>query len=110
MNLPASAATARIARQLNIAEKKTDEALLAASELLSSMLRARSNPDVVVHTGQKALIRLVRAQQSILNGSSDIFRVHDEMSSIGRELCLLDEEGITEGSGLHEVDQGQIAA
>ena len=105
MSIPLPAATARIARQLRDAETKTDAALLAATELMTTLIQARSNPAVAVHTGQRALHRLVRAQQSIIQGSSDIFRVHDEMSAIGREMCLLDESGSTPSSGLLEAEQ-----
>ena len=104
MSMPISAATARIARQLRDAESKTDAALLAATELMATLIQARSNPAVSVHTGQRALHRLARAQQSIIEGSSDIFRVHDEMSTIGREMSLLDENGSTPSSGLLDVE------
>ncbi len=95
MTMPLPAATARIARQLHDAEKTADAALLASSELMTSLILARSNPAVIVHTGQQALMRLVRAQQSIIDGTNDLFRVHAEVSSIGKELNLLDEEGST---------------
>lgn len=104
MSIPLPAATARIARQLRDAETKTDAALLATTELMATLIQARSNPAVAVHTGQRALYRLVHAQRSIIEGSSDIFRVHDELSTIGREMCLLDESGSTPPSGLLEPD------
>jgi hypothetical protein len=110
MSMPLPAATARIARQLRDAETKADAALLAATELMATLIQARSNPAVAVHTGQRALHRLVRAQQSIIEGSSDIFRVHDEMSTIGREMCLLDEDGSTPKSGLLEVEPTEHVA
>jgi hypothetical protein len=105
MALDRNAATARIARQLRTAEKATDNALLAAAELMASLLQARVDDDsLVVHTGQKAIMRLVRAQQSLVDGGSDIFRVHDEMSHIGRELGIFDESNSTKASGLDQND------
>lgn len=95
MSLDRHAATARIARQLKTAEKQTDDALLALSELMSTLLRARASSNVVPHTGQAALIRLIEAQRSFINGSTDLFRVHDVMSGIGRELGVLDEPDST---------------
>lgn len=91
MSLDRTAATARIARQLKDAEKKSDEAILALSELMATMLRARASTDVAPHTGQSAILRLVEAQRSFIDGGSGLFRVHDAMSSIGRELGVLDE-------------------
>lgn len=110
MSLDRSAATARIARQLKQAECKTDEALLALAELMSTLVHARSNADVVPHTGQSALIRLSQAQQSIIAGSSDLFRVHDVMSSIGRELGVLDEPNSTPAFGVTEAGNEKVAA
>ncbi len=95
MALDLNAATARIGRQLREAELATDQALLKSAELLATLVKARGEAGVVPHTGQKALIRLVRAQQSLVEGSNDIFRVHDEMSGIGMELGFLDENGST---------------
>lgn len=110
MSLDRSAATARIARQLKQAEAKTDEALLALSELMSTLVRARSATEVVPHTGQSALIRLAQAQRSIIDGGSDLFRVHDVMSSIGLELGVLDEPNSTPPSGLAEAGGERVAA
>jgi hypothetical protein len=107
--LDRNSATARIARQLKEAEVKVEEALLASSELFSTLIRARANADSP-HVGQSALIRLVQAQRSILDGSSDLFRVHDVMSSIGREMGVLDEPNSTPPSGLLESDLTKTAA
>ena len=63
MPLDRNAATARIARQLKTAEKQADDAMLALSELMSTLLRARAGADVVPHTGQAALLRLVAWRQ-----------------------------------------------
>jgi hypothetical protein len=110
MSFDRTAATARIARQLKQAECKTDEALLALSELMSTLVRARSSTDVVPHTGQNALIRLAQAQRSLIDGGSDLFRVHDAMSSIGLELGVLDEPNSTPPSGLVEAGAEKVAA
>ena len=99
----------RIARELRDTEFKLDDALLASAKLMQTMITARKHPDVEVHTGQKALIRLVRAQQSIIDGTSDMFRVHDEMLSVNRELSIMDEDNLTSGSGLSEVDLSKAA-
>ena len=109
MMIPLPAATARIRRELLDAETKVDEALVAAAKLMQSLVLARQNPELAANTGQKALIRLVRAQQSIVNGSSDMFRVHDEVGNLAREMAIVDEPGITRGSGLTDDDLLEVA-
>lgn len=105
MTLPIPAATARIASQLGAVERKADDMLISLNELMVSMLRARANREVAVHTGQRALIRLMAAQQSILESSNNIFRCHDEMSTIAREMAILDEDGLTPKSPLVPAEQ-----
>lgn len=100
--MSAQIAAIRIARELRETEAKLDDALFASAKLLQTMLTARRNPEVEVHTGQAALMRLVRAQQNIVDGSSDIFRVHDEMLRVNREMAIMDEDDITNPSGLSE--------
>ena len=95
MHMTPSIASARIARDLKDAEAKADEAILAASSLMTTLVQARTATGVVGHTGQEALIRLARAQVSLIEGSTDIFRVHDHMSKIGREMGIMDEKGST---------------
>lgn len=109
MPIATSAAAARIARNLREAELKTDAALLATSELMSSLLIARENPELTRHTGQESLIRLAKAQMSILEGSTGIFRVHESVAKIGVELGILDEPEATRPLGIAE-DAARFAA
>jgi hypothetical protein len=48
------------------------------------MLIARQNPEVEVHTGQRALVRLSEAESHAMAMSSNLLRVHDELSKIAR--------------------------
>lgn len=105
MALDMHSATARISRQLRETEQAADTAMLKSAELMATLIRARVESEVVVHTGQSALIRLVKAQQLFVDGSSQVFRVHDEMSKIGQEMGLFDEPNSTPPSGLDESDQ-----
>ena len=84
--------------------------LISLNELMVSMLRARANPEVTVHTGQRALVRLMAAQQAILEGSNNIFRCHDEMATIARELAILDEPGLTPKSPMAPAEQFRKAS
>lgn len=109
MSISRSAAAARIARSLREAELKADAALLAASELMSTLLLAREDPELTRHTGQESLIRLAKAQMSLLEGSTGIFRVHEGVAKIGVELGILDEPEQTKPLGIAEPNE-QLAA
>lgn len=110
MSLDLNTATARIARQLRDAEQATDQAIIKSAELMATLVKARADSGVVVHTGQRALIRLVRAQQALVDGSSGIFRVHDEMAGIGKTLGIFDEPNSTPPSKLVAADLDSRAA
>ena len=108
MNDPVSIDAIRIRQLIRNAEATADAALLAQSELMGAMLRFRLSNDVEVHTGQSAIIRLARAQQSFVDGASDLFRTHDELMKVKRELCIGDEAGSTKPTGLL-ADEAQAA-
>lgn len=94
MSISISAATARIARQLPEAELSLDSALLASARLMESMLLARQAEGVQVFTGQTALMRLAKAQRTLLESQNDMMRIHQELRGIGHEVkALSDEEG-----------------
>lgn len=77
------------------AEDRSDSLLEGTADLMKAMVKARRSADVPPHMGQTAIMRLVRAQQSIVAGANDLFRVHDELSTIGVELAIMDEGGAT---------------
>lgn len=64
------------------AEALADEAIIAMARLKQAMLAARQNPEVGVSTGQRALVRLTEAESQGLAMSSNLFRVHDELSKV----------------------------
>lgn len=66
------------------AEALADETIIAMARLKQAMLAARQNPDVEVHTGQRALMRLTEAETSALTMSTNLLRVHDELSKVAR--------------------------
>ncbi|MEM9130546.1 MAG: hypothetical protein AAGA97_12580, partial [Pseudomonadota bacterium] len=67
------------------AEALADESMIAFARLKQAMLAARQNPSVEVHTGQRALMRLNQAEAQAVSMSTNLLRVHDELSSIARE-------------------------
>ena len=73
------------------AEALADESMIAFARLKQAMLAARQNPNVEVHTGQRALMRLVQAEEQALAMSSNLLRVHDELSNVAREHMGPDE-------------------
>jgi hypothetical protein len=66
------------------AEALADESIIAMARLKQAMLAARQNPAVEVHTGQRALVRLTEAESQALAMSTNLLRVHDELSKVAR--------------------------
>jgi hypothetical protein len=66
------------------AEAIADESIIAMARLKQAMLAARQNPEVEVHTGQRALMRLTEAESQAMAMSTNLLRVHDELSKISR--------------------------
>lgn len=66
------------------AEALADEAIIAMARLKQAMLTARQNPAVEVNTGQRALLRLTEAESQALAMSTNLLRVHDELSKVAR--------------------------
>lgn len=87
-----SAATARITRELHLAEEAFDDTMLRLSTLLSSMIQARQSVGVEPIAGQAALMRLVRAQQSLLESQNDLNRTHRELRKTAIEVKAMPDE------------------
>ncbi|KPQ30472.1 MAG: hypothetical protein HLUCCX21_04280 [Porphyrobacter sp. HL-46] len=66
------------------AEALADESIIAMARLKQAMLAARQNPAIEVHTGQRALVRLTEAESHALSMSTNLLRVHDELSKEAR--------------------------
>jgi len=69
---------------LREAEALADEAIIAMARLKQAMLAARQNPAIEVHTGQRALVRLTEAESQALAMSTNLLRVHDELSKVAQ--------------------------
>jgi hypothetical protein len=72
------------------AEALADESMIAFARLRQAMLSARQNPEVEVHTGQRALMRLAEAESQALAVSNNLLRVHHELSTVAREQMVDD--------------------
>ena len=66
------------------AEALADEAIIAMARLKQAMLSARQNPMVEVNTGQRAMLRLTEAESHALSMSTNLLRVHDELTKVAR--------------------------
>jgi len=75
------------------AEALADESMAAFAKLKHAMLVARQNPEIDVHTGQRALMRLSQAEQQAMAMSTNLLRVHDELSKVA-QVVAGDEENI----------------
>lgn len=90
------------------AEGLADESIIAMSRLKQAMLAARQNPAVEVHTGQRALLRLTEAEGQALAMSTNLLRVHDELSKVARVHAGPD-SGIPTTIPPAEVDAASVA-
>lgn len=88
------------------AEAIADDLMMSLAKVRQAILSARSHPEVLPHVGQKALLKLARAEQEALMTSNQIIRTHDELSRIA---VTMDFEHSTLISGLSaepEIAQG----
>ena len=67
------------------AEALADESMIAFARLKQAMLAARQSPSVEVSAGQRALMRLSQAENQAMAMSTNLLRVHDELSKIATE-------------------------
>ena len=86
MSMNETVAQLRIASDLHEAENAVDTALLQQSKLMSTLLAARIDTGVAPALGQEALLRLARAQQSMLTVSNDLARVHGALLKVQADV------------------------
>lgn len=113
MSITIAAATARIARQLPEAELSLDSALLASARLMESMILARGAEGIQVYAGQTALMRLAKAQRTLIESQNDMIRIHHELRGIGRDVNAIgDDDGTCpeQPSGSADVEPLRIVA
>ena len=74
------------------AEALADESMIAFSRLKQAMLAARQNPAIEVDAGQRALMRLNQAEQQAMAMSTNLLRVHEELSRVARVKAVGEED------------------
>lgn len=78
-------AAMRIARQLNKCEQGADRLLADTAVLVAEMATARADSDSATGTGQRALQRVIAAQQALSEAQSGLTRAHVDLLKIGQE-------------------------
>ena len=83
-------AAARLQQDVPHAETCIDEALIAVSALMTSIVSARRDVDVPKSTGQATILRVAKAQMSLIDASGNVLRAHSDLVRIGREKAGFD--------------------
>ena len=78
-------AVMRIARQLNKCEQGADRLLADTATLVAEMATARMESGTKTGTGQRALQRVIAAQQALSEAQSGLTRAHVDLLKIGQE-------------------------
>ena len=91
MTMTVPVAQIRIARDIRQAEAALNEALLRYSSIFSTVATARLDTDVGAFAAQEALLRLAKSQQSLLDATGNLARVHGSLLDVQRELGIGDE-------------------
>ncbi|KFG89448.1 hypothetical protein BV98_002777 [Sphingobium herbicidovorans NBRC 16415] len=86
-----SLAAARLQQQVPAAEARIDDAIIAASSLMTSVVTARRDtPGVPAVKAQSTIHRIARLQTVLVGASGDALRIHGELADIARETGGLD--------------------
>ena len=84
-------AAARLRQQVPAAELRIDDALIAVSSLMTSVVTARRDtPGVPGARGHATIQRLAKLQTALVGASGEVLRVHGELAGIARETAGLD--------------------
>lgn len=110
MALTLPAAAARLRREFANTEATIDRLLLELGAIQHTIITARAEAGVPIHAAQETLLRLQRVAAQTLSAQSDMFRAHDSIAKVGREL-MGPEEPYTPASGLlTDADTAQAVA
>lgn len=95
-------AAMRLRRELTAAEKTSDDLLLQLTAIQASIITARNDTEVAAHTGQEALLRIQRSMSQAIAAQSDLFRAHDSLVKVGREVMGADEPYCPPSTGISD--------
>jgi hypothetical protein len=81
----------KLQHQVPTAETRIDDALIAVSSLMTTIVTARRDTDDVQPAkGQATIHRLAKAQMALIDASGGVLRVHGDLAGIARESAGLD--------------------
>jgi hypothetical protein len=102
MSMNIHTAAARISRAVPATEATLDDALIQVSSLIATMVQARKDTGVPASTGQATIVRLAKAQLSLVTVSNDVLRAHKDLAQLAE---------VHAGMDLHECPPrfGQLA-
>lgn len=81
----------KLQHQVPAAETRIDDALIALSTLMATVVTARRDTDRVRPAkGQATIQRLAKAQMALIDASGGVLRVHGELADFARETAGLD--------------------
>jgi hypothetical protein len=106
LNIPTAAL--RLRRDLAAAEKASDELLLHLASIQATMVTARMDNELPMETGQAAIMRLQRATSQAITAQTDLFRVHETLANMGREMMGGDEAYCPPRAGLDDANTSAI--
>jgi hypothetical protein len=82
---------ARLRHQVPAAELRIDDALIAVSSLMTSVVTARRDtPHVPAIRGHATIQRLAKVQSALVGASGDVLRIHGDLVGIAHETAGLD--------------------
>ena len=91
MTQPINLNAARLQKAVPAAETQIDDALIAVSSLMATVVTARRDTlGVPAARGHATIQRLAKAQVALVGVRGDRLRVHGELADIGRETAGLD--------------------
>ena len=97
-----TSAAARLQCDVPATEFRIDDALVAVSSLMTTIVTARRDiGSIPAVAGQATIHRLAKAQLALVGVSGDVLRVHGELARIGTE---------TAGYDLHECPESPSSA
>ncbi len=100
-------AALRIQRDLHAAENLIDQAMAAVASLAATLLEARVETATPSSTGHETLLRLTKAQSSLVSTRGDLLRVHGELIDIAQIKMMPDIHPdcptLAQGAAIHTI-------
>jgi len=78
----------RVATKLRSAEHAIDAALIEASELVSELLRARTEVGVAANVGDAAMAKLTAALSALSDARTSMVGAHSELGDVQLRLSI----------------------